>query len=60
MTSKSKFDIIYKHFAKPISDMKMIYEDSALTVENNVVNPKVKKKFEELLNALQEQLASYR
>lgn len=25
MTNKEKFNIIYKHFAKPIADMKMTY-----------------------------------
>lgn len=39
-TNKDKFNIIYKHFAKPIADMKMTYNNSALTIEAGVVNPK--------------------
>lgn len=31
MTNKEKFKIIYKHFARPINDMKMIYNNSAMT-----------------------------
>lgn len=58
--NKRKFDIIYKHFAKPIADMKMIYSNSALTIEAGVVNSKVVKCFEELNKALKEQLNSYR
>ena len=36
MSNKEKFNIIYKHFAKPIADMKMTYNNSALTIEANV------------------------
>lgn len=57
---KKKFNIIYKHFAKPVYDMTMTYENSALTIENKVVNPKVVKCFNELKKALEEQLKSYR
>lgn len=60
MKDKKKFDIIYKHFAKPISEMTMTYQSSALTVENHVVSQKVSKAFDTLLNALKEQLDSYR
>ena len=28
MTNKEKFNIIYKHFAKPIADMKITYKNS--------------------------------
>jgi predicted dinucleotide-binding enzyme len=60
MADSKKFDIIYKRFAKPIADLKMTYESSALTVENKVVSNKVVKKFNELMGALVEQLDSYR
>lgn len=60
MTNKEKFNIIYKKFAKPIADMKMTYNNSATTVEARVVNPKVSKAFQDLMNALNEQLDSYR
>ena len=33
MANKEKFNIIYKHFAKPIADMKITYNNSAMTVE---------------------------
>lgn len=58
--NKEKFNIIYKHFAKPIADMKMTYSNSALTIEAGIVNSKVVKCFEELNKALEEQLNSYR
>ena len=60
MQDKVKFTIIYKHFAKPIANMKMTYSNSALTIEAGVVNSKVVKCFEELNKALEEQLNSYR
>ena len=55
MTDKEKFNIIYKHFAKPIADMKMTYNDSAMTIEAGVVNPKVSKCFQALMDALHKQ-----
>ena len=60
MTNKEKFNIIYKHFAKPIADMKMTYNSSAMTVEAGVVNPKVSKCFQALMDELNKQLDSYR
>lgn len=60
MTDKEKFNIIYKHFAKPIADMKMTYNNSAMTIEAGVVNPKVSKCFQALIDALNKQLDSYR
>ena len=60
MTDKEKFNIIYKHFAKPIADMKMTYNDSAMTIEAGVVNPKVSKCFQALIDTLNKQLDSYR
>ena len=60
MTDKEKFNIIYKHFAKPIADMKMTYNNSAKTIEAGVVNPKVSKCFQALIDALNKQLDSYR
>lgn len=60
MTDKKKFNIIYKHFAKPIADMKMTYNDSVMTIEAGVVNPKVSKCFQALIDALNKQLDSYR
>lgn len=60
MTNKEKFNIIYKYFAKPIADMKMSYNNSAMTVEVGVVNSKVAKCFENLYKALEEQLNNYR
>lgn len=58
--SKEKFNIIYKYFAKPIANMKITYNNSALTIEAGVVNPKVSKCFQALMDALNEQLDSYR
>lgn len=58
--NKEKFNIIYKHFAKPIADMKMTYNNSAMTIEAGVVNQKVSKCFQALMDALNEQLDSYR
>lgn len=60
MTNKEKFNIIYNHFAKPIADMKMTYNDSAMTIKAGVVNSKVSKCFENLYKALEEQLNNYR
>ena len=60
MPDKEKFNIIYKHFAKPIANMKITYNNSALTIEAGVVNPKVSKCFQALMDALNEQLDSYR
>ena len=60
MTDKEKFNIIYKHFAKPIADMKMTYNNSVMTIEAGVVNPKVSKCFQALIDALNKQLDSYR
>lgn len=60
MTNKEKFNIIYKHFVKPIAYMKMTYNNSAMTVEACVVNSKVTKCFEDLYKALEEQLNNYR
>ena len=58
--NKDKFNIIYKKFAKPIADMKMTCNNSALTIEAGVVNPKVSNAFQNLMDALNEQLDSYR
>ena len=58
--SKEKFNIIYKYFAKPIANMKITYNNSALTIEAGVVNPKVSKCFHALMDALNDQLDSYR
>lgn len=60
MSNKEKFNIIYKHFAKPIADMKMTYNNSAMTIEAKVVNSEVSKCFQALMNALNKQLDSYR
>lgn len=60
MQDKKKFNIIYKHFAKPIADMKMTYNNSAMTTEAKVVNPEVSKCFQALMDALNIQLDSYR
>lgn len=60
MTNKDKFNIIYKHFAKPIADMKMTYNNSAMTIEARIVNPKVSEAFQNLMDTLNEQLNSYR
>ena len=59
MSNKEKFNIIYKHFAKPIADMKMTYNNSAMIIEAKVVNPEVSKCFQALMNALNKQLDSY-
>ena len=58
--NKEKFNIIYKHFAKPIYDLAMTYENSVLTIDNEVVDFKVVKCFNELKKALKEQLDKYR
>lgn len=58
--NKKKFDIIFKNFAKPVSAMAMTYKNSALTIENGVKSEKVAKCFDNLVNALNEQLDKYR
>lgn len=58
--NKEKYNIIYKFFAKPVYNMAMTYENSCLTIESGVVNPKVVKCFNELKKALEEQLKIYR
>ena len=58
--NKEKFNIIYEHFAKPIADMKMTYNNSTMTIEAKVVNPEVSKCFQALMDALNKQLDSYR
>ncbi len=60
MTNKDKFYIIYKKFAKPIADMKTMYDNSAMTIEAGVVNAKVSKAFQNLMDVLNEQLDNYR
>ena len=40
--------------------MKMTYNNSVMTIEAGVVNAKVSKAFKTLMNALNEQLDSYR
>ena len=50
--NKEKFNIIYKHFAKPIYDLAMTYENSVLTIDNKVLDLKVVKCFNELKKAL--------
>lgn len=45
MTNKEKFNIIYNHFARHIADMKITYNNSAMTIEAGVVNSKVSKCF---------------
>ena len=57
---KKKFNLVYKNFAIPIFNMAMVYENSAITIENKVVNPKVINAFNELKRALEEQLNEYR
>lgn len=57
---KKKFNLIHKNFAKPIFDMAMVYENSAFTIENKIVNVKVVNAFNELKKALEEQLNGYR
>ena len=58
--NREKFNIIYKHFAKPIADMKSFYNYSFMTVEAKVVDPEVSKCFQVLMDALNKQLDSYR
>ena len=41
-------------------DMAMVYENSAFTIENKIVNVKVVNAFNELKKALEEQLNEYR
>jgi hypothetical protein len=60
MTNKEKFNIIYKYFAKPIANMKITYDNSASIIGARVVNPKVSKCFQALIDALNEQLDDYR
>lgn len=55
MKEKKKAEILYKYFAKPISEMKMTYECSALTVENKLVDKSVLSAFELLVKALKNQ-----
>ena len=57
---KKKFNLVYKNFAIPIFNMAMVYENSAITIENKVVNPKVVNAFNELKKALEAQLNEYR
>lgn len=57
---KKKFNLVYKNFAIPIFNMAMVYENSAFTIENKVVNPKVVNAFNELKRVLKEQLNEYR
>lgn len=57
---KNKFDIIYIHFALPVSNMAMIYKNSALTIENGCKSNKVAKCFDALVKALNDQLDTYR
>ena len=40
--------------------MKMTYNNSAMTIEAGVVNAKVSKAFQNLMDALNEQLDNYR
>ena len=57
---KKKFNILFKHFANPIFDLRMTYKDSYLTHENHLVDSKVSKAFDDLYKALEEQLNRYR
>lgn len=60
MTNKEKFNIIYKHFAKPIADMKITYSSSVITIEAGVVDFRVSECFDNLMRALNRQLDIYR
>ena len=53
---KQEYRIIYNHFAKPIIEMAEGYKCSALTQQPKLVNQKVSKCFDDLVEALQEQL----
>lgn len=57
---KKKFNLVYKNFAIPIFNMAMVYENSAFTIENKIINPKVVNAFNELKRVLEEQLNEYR
>lgn len=60
MKNKKKFDIIYKYFAQPIANLKMTYNNSAMVIEAGVVDPKVSKAFQTLMDAINNQLDNYR
>lgn len=53
---EQEYRIIYNHFAKPIVEMVEEYKCSALTQQPKLVNKKVSKCFDALVEALQEQL----
>lgn len=60
MNNVNKFNIIYRNFAQPIASMKMMYDNSDMIVAAGVVNSKVSKAFQTLIDALNEQLDGYR
>lgn len=59
MDTNKRFDIVYYRFYRPIYDMALEYESSALTVQNRVNSPEVVKKFRELKEALSKQLNEF-
>lgn len=60
MQNKEKFNILSKHFVKPIIDLNEKYSHSALTIEAGIVSPKVSKAFQALADALITQLYNYK
>ena len=54
--NKEKYRIVYKYFAKPIAELAKEYKLSALTQCHKVVNDKVVKCFDALVEALNKQL----
>ena len=60
MKNKNKFDIIYKYFAQPIANLQMTYNHSYMVVEAGVVDSKVSKAFQTLMDAINNQLDNYR
>lgn len=57
---KEEYRIVYKYFAKPIAELAEEYKLSALTQCHKVVNDKVVKCFDALMEALEEQLNELR
>lgn len=58
--NREKYRIVYTYYAKPIAELAEEYKLSALTQCHKVVNKKVSKCFDALVEALNEQLNELR
>jgi hypothetical protein len=57
---KKRYSLTYKHFYLPLHELIEKYENSALSIENDLVNPKVLESLKVAYKELLTQIESYR